>query len=48
MTGAILGAAMYVAGILNQTNTVNGATLLWAAGIVITVTSLRRRNRAHT
>lgn len=48
MTGIVAGAVLYVIGILNQTDTINGATFLWLAGIYITATSLRRRTRART
>lgn len=45
MTAFIIGAAMFVIGVTNQTAHINGATLMWVAGIVIATTAAHRHSR---
>lgn len=47
VTVFILGAAMFIIGVTNQSATVNGATLMWVAGIALATTAAYRRPRVQ-
>ena len=47
MTAFIIGAAMFVIGVTNQSAHINGATLMWVAGIALATTAAYRRPRVQ-